>query len=114
MKRTPLQRRTPLRAKAKRKRQRPRTSSAYLDWIRGQACALPACQTPGEAHHVRTRGAGGVDRENVVPLCHLHHMELHSKGRLTFGTLYRVDLKRLAAAYDARYRAATGADPVDS
>ncbi len=35
----------------------------------------------GEAHHVTTRGAGGDDvAENLMPLCHEHHMAVHKMG----------------------------------
>lgn len=59
---------------------------AHLKWVRGHQCL---CSTPGrfgfeckgriEAHHQRTRGAGGGD-EQVVPLCAFHHALLDSPG----------------------------------
>jgi len=36
---------------------------------------------PVDAHHVKTRGAGGSDIiENLMPLCRAHHSEIHAKG----------------------------------
>lgn len=31
-------------------------------------------------HHVRSRGAGGVDAENLIPLCFICHAETHQIG----------------------------------
>lgn len=34
------------------------------------------------AHHIKSRGAGGDDvEENLIPLCHVHHSEIHQIGR---------------------------------
>ena len=43
-----------------------------------------------DPHHVKTRGAGGVDKANIVPLCRIHHTELHTIGRITFEDKYRL------------------------
>lgn len=43
------------------------------------------------AHHVRTRGAGGDDvPENLLPLCHEHHMEIHRIGNSGMRKRYKV------------------------
>lgn len=40
-------------------------------------------------HHLRSRGAGGDDTpENVMPLCHVHHREVHAKGLNRFAETY--------------------------
>lgn len=41
-----------------------------------------ACGEPSpEAHHVKTRGAGGDDvAKNLIPVCRRHHNMFHSKG----------------------------------
>lgn len=46
--------------------------------------------------HVKTVGSGGPDAENIVPLCHYHHQELHNIGIITFQLHYNVDLKTVA------------------
>lgn len=56
----------------------------HLKWVRGHACACSwhfrfACSGRIEAHHQRTRGAGGGD-EQAVPLCAFHHALLDSPG----------------------------------
>lgn len=46
-----------------------------------QACGVhPA----GDAHHIKTRGAGGQDLQwNLMPLCRGHHRAVHDKGLTT-------------------------------
>lgn len=50
----------------------------------GNACVVPGCKTPNDrvqAHHVNgDRTQSGF--ENVVPVCHGHHWEIHSKRKL--------------------------------
>ena len=48
--------------------------------------------------HIKTRGAGGDDIENIVPLCRLHHNELHQYGILTFEIRYNFDLRNRAVS----------------
>lgn len=40
---------------------------------------------PVQAHHVRTRGAGGTYR-HLVPLCLDHHTQWHTKGPSSLGS----------------------------
>jgi mitochondrial fission protein ELM1 len=44
--------------------------------IRKLPCRLCGALPPSHAHHVKSRGSGGSDR-NVVPLCWRHHREVH-------------------------------------
>lgn len=50
-------------------------AGAAREWCRDQACALHIArfgvvQIGGcDPHHVRGKGAGGIDRENLAPLC---------------------------------------------
>ena len=89
----------------------------YRDFIRKYRCIV--CQATGgkdkngnpvedeglyvpelvyisDPHHVTTRGAGGPDAENLVPLCRFHHSELHQMGRIAFELKYNIDLKGAA------------------
>jgi hypothetical protein len=55
--------------------------------VRLQPCR--ACHRPGpnHAHHVSTKGAHGGDiKENIMPLCAVHHTEWHKSGP---GTMIR-------------------------
>jgi hypothetical protein len=52
-----------------------------LEQVRAQRCAACGTSKQVEAHHVTTRKTGGDDTEdNVMPLCHFHHMEWHQIG----------------------------------
>lgn len=67
-------------------------------FVHQQPClvASPACRGLIECAHVRSRGAGGKDWDNLVPLCTHHHREQHYLGRRSFEFRYKVRL--LAAA----------------
>lgn len=56
-----------------------------------------------EAAHVRSRGAGGADVGNTVPLCRICHREQHRIGIKSFEAKYGVDLKALALELANRY-----------
>lgn len=61
------------------------------------------CSNPeGPAHHVTTVGAGGKDKENLVPLCPKHHNEVHTIGTQSFEDKYNVDLEKEAKQYYER------------
>jgi hypothetical protein len=70
-----------------------RRDPVYREWIRMWACLLrgcdPAHQCPlgifgAECAHVKSRGAGGDDFANCVPLCAFHHAQQHRLGIKTF------------------------------
>lgn len=79
---------------------------AYRSWIRARPCIV--CLLGGfrswgvEACHVRTRRNNG-DRENLVPMCHNHHMEQHAIGLRSFCERYEIDLERQAVVYQDWY-----------
>lgn len=54
--------------------------------------------------HVRSRGAAGADRGNVVPLCLGAHHEQHTLGTKSFEARWGIDLKaeahRLLTEYE--------------
>ena len=70
-----------------------------LDWIRLSRC-LVCRKTPCDPHHVKTRGAGGKDENNVVPLCRQHHTwgpgAVHSLGIKVWQERFDIDLKKAA------------------
>lgn len=83
---------------------------AHLQWIRGFPCSAPttglirhtdgrvACSGRIEAHHQKTRGAGGGD-EQAVPLCQVHHAQLDSPGwsQRRFEEAYKINFAGIAA-----------------
>lgn len=63
-------------------------SAKYLKYIRTKPCLI--CGGPAEAHHLTHAQARAMASKNgdqwVVPLCHVHHMQLHefAGGERTF------------------------------
>src|SRR3990167_10518737 len=94
MKRAPIRRRG--RSRFPKRRYPP-----FLVWIREQRCII--CGGLAEPSHIVSRGAGGWDVGNTVPLCRPHHQEFHDWGIWTFQERWRVDLKDVAADYAAEY-----------
>lgn len=73
------------------------TFAAALDFYLG----WPA--TRAEAAHVRSKGAGGPDKGNTIPLCMGHHHEQHLIGIRSFEKRYGLDLKTIAQDLAVRY-----------
>jgi hypothetical protein len=64
------------------------------------------CAGRVECAHVKSRGAGGDDHANTVPLCTRHHREQHRDGIETFQWVCQFDLAAIAADLAERYPAA--------
>lgn len=132
MKRTPLVRRTALKARKplarsgppKRKTriapvnpnraaarlERDFGSEAFRAWVRGLGCSVPSCGSADvELAHARSRGAGG-DWTMIAPLCHAHHQLAHTIGQRTFEARFGFELLDVAAAVHLRWMAFTRRD----
>jgi hypothetical protein len=86
-----------------------RRDPAYCAWIRTLTCLLAGranCAGRVECAHVKSRGAGGDDHANTVPLCTRHHREQHRDGIETFQWVCQFDLAAIAADLAERYPAA--------
>ena len=61
-------------------------------------CCVPSCRAlpPSDPAHVRSRGAGGKDWANVVPLCNRHHRQSHDVGIESFQRMHNVVLEVVA------------------
>jgi len=73
----------------------------YLDYIKQMECLVYEdfgfeCCGEVDAHHVKTKGSGGGEEGNLIPLCRKHHSLVHSMGRLTFQQKYVTNFKMLA------------------
>lgn len=81
----------------------------YLAWIRTLPCYLSGAHTclgDVEAAHVKSRGAGGEDLGNTLPLCRGGHLDQHTRGIVSWAAQYGLtvaDLKRIAAQYWTKY-----------
>jgi hypothetical protein len=126
VKRTPLERSTPLartgrlprrtRIKARNAKRGgsrfpKRRDPAYCAWIRTHPCVAAGrgdwidggkpCAGRVECAHVVSRGAGGPDVANTVPLCTRHHREQHTIGIRSFETRYGLNLEMKALYFGA-------------
>src|SRR5262245_6313406 len=107
--RTALKRRTALKTSRRRIRVKGKSrfpkkrDPEYCEWVRRRWCVLwlrGDCSGRLEVAHVKSRGAGGGDVGNVVPLCTKHHARQHTMGRSAFEMAYRRNL-----ATEAQYLA---------
>jgi len=79
----------------------------FVRWLHGWKCCVPNCGVwPVDAHHVKSRGAGGSDRQ-AIPLCHFHHVmggsAVHKVGILTFQKMHAIDLEAQVERFNALY-----------
>ena len=62
---------------------------ALLDRFQGLPCEICGTTYGTVGHHVTTKKAGGHDLpNNLMPLCQIHHREVHDRGRKTFFRKY--------------------------
>lgn len=80
----------------------------FLKGFRRQKCFVGNCKVRFcDAHHIRTRGAGGGDEpDNVIPLCRQHHIEVHSQGAKSFAQKYNLPI-----SWEEGYPRRTDLDP---
>ena len=84
------------------------------DYVRHMPCYIGdrhACLGTIEPHHVITKGAGGRDRYNLVPLCTAAHGEVHTMGRFSWCRRYGFtfgDLQTSAVEITKHYTQAVG------
>lgn len=104
------------RVNAKRRRKewgRAYGSPERVQFVASLPCAFGGrwerCAGKIENHHTRNGGRGRKgDAATIVPLCTLHHDELHDKGVATMEEQYGVDLKAEAALTETRWQIASG------
>ena len=83
---TRLERKTRVRAvnPERRARRRAEQFSHQAERCRIMRCCACGRRAPSDPAHIRSRGAGGRDRANVVPLCRTCHSLQHAIGIKTF------------------------------
>lgn len=95
--------------KVNRKRAAKRKAEAFGDkatWIRFHPCILShlsSCYLDIEAHHVKSRGAGGKS-DCLIPMCGYHHGRLHVMGRKTFEQFFSIELDRAAEIFERLWK----------
>lgn len=88
--------RTAVRCQRKGKRSKGSGDKSFRNWIAKRACLV--CGLHGPEHdngehlvapaHIKSRGAGGKDLGNLVPLCFPHHAIQHTVGWKEFAKRY--------------------------
>ncbi len=72
-------------------------------WIRTLPCAgCGGTRNRIEAHHQKTRGAGGWSK-HLVPLCTDCHREWHQHGKLRFDKKHECDLEVVMKTLDSQW-----------
>jgi hypothetical protein len=61
--------------------------------VRSLGCLI--CGQEADNAHVKSKGSGGTYKD-IVPLCWIHHNELHNKGETRFQNQYLLDLEKEA------------------
>ena len=76
-------------------------SLEYLAKIRKLPCCV--CVNKAEPHHLKAVGMGRnraferMEHFTVIPLCRMHHSEIHSLGVNNFEEMHRVDPWKVSA-----------------
>lgn len=96
----------PPRPKPRKERFQNLRDDGLRKYVRGLLCGF--CEwgqqrSPTEAAHVKSKGAAGGDWDNLLNMCHEHHMELHRIGTRSFEYKYKVRLKPAARKVTAQY-----------
>lgn len=78
------------------------TDEDYLEWVRGQQCAVCLSPAPNDPHHLTSRGAGGSDL-TALPLCRVCHRTYHAVGQSHFEKERGVNLWKQAHEHLRRY-----------
>jgi hypothetical protein len=88
------------------KKKKPVRDNKYLAFIRGLPCVL--CRdryVDVDAHHIKTHGMGTKgDDDMTVPVCRLHHAEIHSFGQSIFEIRHKISFKNLISIYQTAYK----------
>lgn len=86
----------------------PRTprSDHYLRFVSSFPCLI--CSRPADAHHAIGQAGTGIKPSDfgTVPLCRLHHVELHQSGPRTFEDSHGLQL--IEAAFNLLHRYVAG------
>ena len=99
-----------------------RRDPAYQEYLRGSACYLRqaglrsshSCWGDVQLCHITSRGAGGYDQANIVPMCAGAHDEQHRIGIAAFQKRHGINLKAEAAYLWARYEQHRGIEQGDA
>ena len=70
-------------------KQKRTVDKKLLSQFKGKGCLICHSEETTVAHHIITKGSGGPDiLSNLMPLCYIHHAEIH-KGLSDFVLKYK-------------------------
>ena len=92
------------------------TNRKFLNFVTTLPCAICGSGTyhddTGEwlsdPCHVKSRGSGGKDEGNVIPMCRSHHVEQHSKGWRYMESVYGIEPLAVAEQVEEKWQATRG------
>ena len=72
-------------------------SKEYLAFVRSKGCLV--CGRPSDAHHAIGRRGVGLKPSDygTVPLCRVHHTDIHRLGKDSFQEEHSIDLAESVA-----------------
>lgn len=76
----------------------------FADLVRQMGCLVCDQHGPSLPHHVKSIGSGGLAPANLVPLCLVHHNQVHYIGINTFSEQHNIDLRAEAASLWLKFR----------
>jgi len=71
----------------------------YLSWIRNKPCII--CGHNAVPHHTKAIGMGRnrhkviEEHYSTIPVCYVHHIEIHTMGKTTFQLKYKINIKQI-------------------
>jgi hypothetical protein len=100
--------RTPVRTRRTKPRRRAGACRPYLDWLKLQPCCITGMRSDASGYgvdpaHIKTRGSGGDDLYNAVPLIRRLHDIQHQMGWPEFEKWYGIGAKALAQEYTEEF-----------
>jgi len=77
----------------------------YYNWTQAQRCCACQAPPPSDPHHLESGKMGGKKSDLwLVPLCRIHHTELHATTQRKFEKAWRIkSLYRQAIVHRIRY-----------
>lgn len=103
LQRSPMSRGRKTRVKAvnrerkKRRQQEGEVYGPFHRWVSGKPCIVRSelCWGTVAGHHLKSVGSGGKDADGEVPLCSLHHAEIH-QSTARFEARHKVSVRDAA------------------
>lgn len=78
------------------------------EFVQGLPCIAGAgriCRGKSHNHHTKSGGTGRkADCDTIVPLCFLHHNEVHANGQDTFARRHKINWELAASETEMKWQ----------